>query len=103
MIDLVITLCFVFLFVASIGFSYRAGFNANEKYHQQIKIAERNAVNDYRAKEQALFNMSQQEADFYKRAIVQPIDNEIPLSNYSNVRRYQDDKHSAFVGKKSEF
>lgn len=87
-----------------IGASFAAGFTACNRYHSDLRVARESAVEDYRAKEHAIFSLAQDEVDYYKR-VVALRDPEIPLPvNHANDAHWSHTDNSvAFAGKKSQF
>ena len=85
-----------------IGCSFVAGFRVCDRYHNDIREARIDAVEEYRAKEQALFNLAQDEVEYYKRALIARAP-EIPLASEGAAHWSQTDNSVAFAGKKSQF
>ena len=84
-----------------IGTSFFAGVRACDRYYKDIHEARVDAVEEYRAKEQALFNLAQDEVEYYKRALIARSP-EIPLQ--SDAAHWSQAENSvAFTGKKSQF
>lgn len=89
---------------AMIVTSFSMGVSACNKYHRDLRAARSAAVRDYREKERALFQLSREETDFYRRAIVDASP-EIPLTlrEEESARVCKLDNSISFTGRKSQF
>lgn len=102
--DIIIIPALFFVTLFLIFASFAVGFATCNRYHNELNNAKIRAVDDYRAKERALFNLAKDEVDYYNRVIVSKAP-EIPLpTDHTNEACWsQTDNSIAFAGEKSQF